>query len=58
MQGRSDVNVGATLPASVKIAPGGRALGYLVFQIPKASRVAKVQFSMDSGFAETAEWTV
>ena len=54
----SDVNVGATLPASVKIAPGGRALGYLVFQIPRASHVAKVQFSMDSGFAETAEWTV
>lgn len=54
----SDINVGVTLPSDTKIAPGGSALGYLVFQIPKHDKVAKVQFSMDSGFAETAEWVI
>ena len=49
---------GPGLPAQTKLPPGGKALGFLVFQVPTASKVAKVQFSQNSGFGETGEWTV
>ena len=52
------INAGVLLPAQVKTPPGGVVVGYIVFQVPKASKVAKVQFSMDSGFGQTGEWTV
>ena len=52
------INAGPMLPAITKVAVGGSALGYLVFSVPKASKVAKIQFSEDSGFADTAEWVV
>ncbi|MDQ1684386.1 MAG: hypothetical protein QOC82_1123 [Frankiaceae bacterium] len=52
------INAGVLLPAQVKAAPGGLVVGYLVFQVPKKAKVAKVQFSMDSGFGETGEWTL
>lgn len=43
--------------SGVKLTSGDKALGYIAFQVPKASKIAKVQFSMDSGFAdETGEW--
>lgn len=35
---------------------GGKTLGYLVFEVPKASKMSAVQFGMDSGFADTGEW--
>lgn len=49
---------GPGLPAETKLAPGDQALGYLVFQVPKAAKVAKVQFSQSSGFGDTGEWVV
>ncbi|WP_310964552.1 DUF4352 domain-containing protein [Nocardioides terrisoli] len=52
------VAAGQQLPTSVKLAPGNRALGYLVFQVPVRARIAQVQFSMDSGFGQTAQWNV
>jgi hypothetical protein len=54
----SDISAGPLLPSYTKIAPGGSALGYLVFEVPVASKIAKVQFSMDSGLAEAAEWII
>lgn len=54
----SSINAGPMLPALTKVAVGGSALGYLVFAVPKASKVSKIQFSEDSGFADTAEWVV
>lgn len=50
------IDAGPLLPSSTKIAAGGQALGFLVFEVPDGSQIAKVQFSMDSGFGETAEW--
>lgn len=52
------INAGVLLPAQVKTPPGGVVVGYIVFQVPRGSKVAKVQFSMDSGFGQTGEWTV
>ena len=50
------VKAGPLFPGSVKLTPGGKALGYVVFEVPKASKVSAVQFGMDSGFADTGEW--
>ena len=50
---------GGTRPsASVKLAPGGTALGYIVFEVPKAAKIKSVQFGTDSGFGETGEWRI
>ncbi|MFR9798232.1 DUF4352 domain-containing protein [Streptomyces sp. MS06] len=53
----ADISAGPSMSSDVKLKPGAKALGWVVFEVPKASKVATVQFTMDSGFAEqTAEW--
>lgn len=52
------IRAGTQLPTTVKLAPGNKALGYLVFEVPRKATVAQVQFSMDSGFGDTAQWNV
>ncbi len=55
----TDTTAGPSFPGSVMIAPGDTALGYITFTVPTASRVAKVQFALNSGFApSTGQWTV
>ncbi|WP_370217495.1 DUF4352 domain-containing protein [Kitasatospora sp. GAS1066B] len=50
---------GPAFPAGVHIAPGGTALGFITFQVPDTSTVAKVQFTLASGFAQqTGQWNV
>jgi Domain of unknown function (DUF4352) len=51
-------SAGPAFPAMVKLTPGGKALGYLVFEVPTKSKVAKVQFGMDSGLSDSGEWLV
>ncbi|MFE2317043.1 DUF4352 domain-containing protein [Streptomyces sp. NPDC059441] len=52
-----DISAGPSMASEVKLKPGGKALGWIVFEVPKASKVSVVQFGMDSGFAEqTGEW--
>ena len=51
-----NIAAGQQLPTNVKLAPGNKALGFLAFQVPKKAKVAQVQFSMDSGFGDTAQW--
>lgn len=52
------VSAGPLFPASVKLTPGGKALGYIIFEVPKKSKVTAVQFGMDSGFGGSGEWVV
>ncbi len=53
------ITAGPEFPAGETIASGDSGLGYVVFTIPIASTVAKVQFRLDSGFAnQTGQWTV
>jgi hypothetical protein len=54
----SSVSAGPIFPASLKVPPGEKALGYIVFEVPTTSKVAAVQFSMDSGFSDSGEWTI
>ncbi|MFE2839977.1 DUF4352 domain-containing protein [Streptomyces mirabilis] len=52
-----DISAGPSMASEVKLKPGAKALGWIVFEVPKASKAATVQFGMDSGFAEqTGEW--
>lgn len=55
----NDVSAGPSMAAEVKLRPGDQTLGYIAFQVPKASKIASVQFSMDSGFADEAgQWKI
>jgi hypothetical protein len=50
---------GPGFPGIVHIAPGDTALGYVTFQVPGGTRIATVQFTLSSGFAdETGQWIV
>ncbi len=51
-------SAGQGLPSLLKLAPGGTARGFLVFEVPKAAKIVSVQFSQASGFGETAEWKI
>jgi len=43
--------------ASPNIAPGDALTGYITFELPKGSKPARFQFTLDSGLApETGEW--
>lgn len=53
----ADITAGPSMASAVTLKPGAKALGWIVFEIPKASKADVVQFGMDSGFAEqTGEW--
>jgi hypothetical protein len=53
------ITAGPMFPGSVKIAPGGMALGFLAFETPAGTQISAVQFTLDSGFGpDTGEWTV
>ncbi|MFF4321264.1 DUF4352 domain-containing protein [Streptomyces sp. NPDC001568] len=54
-----DSDAGVSFPGSITVAPGDTGLGFLTFEVPKASKIAKVQFAMNSGFsANTGQWNV
>ncbi|MCZ4119416.1 DUF4352 domain-containing protein [Streptomyces sp. H39-S7] len=50
---------GPSFPGSVRLTPGSTALGFITFEVPKGSAIAKVQFTLNSGLAaNTGQWTV
>ncbi|MEU9255461.1 DUF4352 domain-containing protein [Streptomyces sp. NPDC048270] len=52
-------NAGVSFPGSITVAPGDTGLGFLTFEVPKASKITKVQFSMNGGLApDTGQWNV
>ncbi|MDX2388934.1 MULTISPECIES: DUF4352 domain-containing protein [unclassified Streptomyces] len=54
-----DTTAGPGFPGSITVAPGDTGLGFITFEVPKASRVTKVQFAMNSGFSpNTGQWRV
>ncbi|WP_377269683.1 DUF4352 domain-containing protein [Peterkaempfera sp. SMS 1(5)a] len=55
----SDTAAGPAFPADVTIAPGGTAKGFITFEVPKAAKLDKLQFGLDSGFADqTGQWNL
>jgi hypothetical protein len=54
----SNVTAGQSF-GSVNIAPGDSVLGIVVFQVPNGDKPVKVQFTPDSGMADsTAQWNL
>ncbi|MGW7452474.1 DUF4352 domain-containing protein [Streptomyces sp. NPDC054787] len=50
---------GPEFPGSITVAPGDTALGFITFDVPSASEIVKVQFTMNSGFSRnTGQWNV
>ncbi|MFK0182318.1 DUF4352 domain-containing protein [Streptomyces xanthochromogenes] len=55
----ADVTAGPSMAASLKVPPGDKALGWIVFEVPKDSKITTIQFAMNSGFADqTAQWAI
>ncbi|MEU9607961.1 DUF4352 domain-containing protein [Streptomyces sp. NPDC048057] len=53
----AEITAGPSMTSSAKVKPGAKVLGWLVYEVPKGAKLASIQFSMNSGFAdETAEW--
>ncbi|WP_031475888.1 DUF4352 domain-containing protein [Streptomyces bicolor] len=53
----ADITAGPSMSTDVRLKPGAKTLGWVVFEVPKASKAATVTFGMDSGFAEQiGEW--
>lgn len=54
----SDVTAGQSF-GSVNIAPGDSVLGVVVFQVPSGDKPVKLQFTPDSGMADsTGQWNL
>ncbi|MFI1970794.1 DUF4352 domain-containing protein [Streptomyces cinnamoneus] len=50
---------GPNMPATVKLKPGEKALGYVVVSVPEQSKPKAVTFAPDSGFSsDIAQWAV
>lgn len=50
---------GPEMAADLKLPVGDKALGWIVFEIPKDSKPTNIQFAMNSGFAQhTGQWTI
>jgi hypothetical protein len=55
----ADITAGPSMSSGLKLKPGAKGLGWIVFEVPKAAKLDTVQFTMDSGFADqTGEWKV
>ncbi|MFJ2829048.1 DUF4352 domain-containing protein [Streptomyces sp. NPDC087263] len=54
-----DTTAGPSFPGSVTVASGDTGLGFITFEVPTASKIAKVQFALNSGFSgNTGQWNV
>ncbi|MEU7280956.1 DUF4352 domain-containing protein [Streptomyces sp. NPDC045431] len=53
----ADISAGPSMTSDANVPPGEKVLGWVVFEVPKASKLASVQFAMNSGFSdETGQW--
>ncbi|MFI9782207.1 DUF4352 domain-containing protein [Kitasatospora sp. NPDC051984] len=53
----ADTKAGPEFPVPANIAPGETALGFITFEIPADAKLDKIQFALDSGFAQqTGQW--
>jgi hypothetical protein len=54
-----EISAGPSMSSDVSLPKGEKALGWIVFEVPKDSKVVSVQFAMNSGFSDqTGQWTV
>ncbi|MDX3835607.1 DUF4352 domain-containing protein [Streptomyces europaeiscabiei] len=54
-----EVSAGPSMSSDVSLPKGEKALGWIVFEVPKDSKIVSVQFAMNSGFSDqTGQWSV
>ncbi|MFG2617797.1 DUF4352 domain-containing protein [Streptomyces sp. NPDC048507] len=54
-----EITAGPAMTSAAKVSPGSKVLGWVVYEVPKDSKIVKVQFAMNSGFAsQTGEWAI
>lgn len=53
-----DTAAGPSFPGNTTIAPGQTALGWITFEVPIGSTITGIQFTLNSGFSNTGQWTV
>ncbi|WAP56169.1 DUF4352 domain-containing protein [Streptomyces sp. S465] len=55
----ADITAGPQMTSDLKLPAGDKALGWVVLEVPEASKIATLQFTMNSGFAdETGQWKI
>jgi hypothetical protein len=52
------INAGTLFQTPTNIAVGGKALGWIVFDVPKGAVVTQAQFTLDSGTGDSGQWNV
>jgi len=53
----AEISAGPQMASAVKLPKGEKALGWIVFEVPKNSKLTSVQFTMNSGMAnEAGQW--
>lgn len=54
-----EISAGPAMSSDVSLPKGEKALGWIVFEVPKDSKIVSVQFAMNSGFSDqTGQWSV
>ncbi|MFC8449604.1 DUF4352 domain-containing protein [Kitasatospora sp. NPDC057223] len=54
-----DTTAGPSFQTPTNIAPGESGKGFVTFEVPVAAKLDKVQFGLDSGFADqTGQWKI
>lgn len=54
-----EISAGPGMSSDVSLPKGEKALGWIVFEVPKGSKIVSVQFAMNSGFSnQTGQWAV
>ncbi|MEU6861800.1 DUF4352 domain-containing protein [Streptomyces sp. NPDC046876] len=54
-----EISQGPEMASGLKLPAGEKALGWIVFEVPKDSKIVTLQFAMNSGFADqTGQWAV
>jgi len=52
------ITAGRTLPADIELRAGRSTSGYVVFEVPRGTRIAKVRVTVGPGLAKTLRWSV
>lgn len=54
-----EISAGPAMSSDLSLPKGEKALGWIVFEVPKDSKIVSVQFAMNSGFSnQTGQWSV
>jgi hypothetical protein len=51
-------SAGRALPEAVRVRPGRRVTGYLIFPVPRRAVISRVEYAVDLAYGGTARWDV